>query len=64
MNKQTPLIDIQTVRIDGALTQIARLVLPDTHPMFSDWVAFNGNAQEYEIRFRLTKERAAKLELF
>lgn len=49
---------IKTIRLNGAVTQIASLPLSEPDAFFSEWVAFNGNAEEYEIRFRLSARDA------
>jgi hypothetical protein len=59
------LTNLQTITMHGGTTQIAKLPLSnkDDEVWFSEWVAYNGTSEDYEIRWRLSKFSAEKLGL-
>jgi hypothetical protein len=57
------LTNLKEIKVNGSLTQVAKLPLTEPDEYYSDWIAYNGNAEDYEIRFRLSVYTADKLSL-
>lgn len=63
MKRQRTLTNLTTVKLNGSLLQVALLPVIGGDNYYSDWVAYNGNANEYEIRTRLSHSSARDLKL-
>jgi hypothetical protein len=60
MNKLT---DLKVILMNGSATQVGKLPMANPVEFFSDWIAYNGNAVDYEIRFRFSKSEAERYKL-